>query len=75
MKGFASQTFDLKNSSLRISTNTDKLKSLEHDMEQTRKNIRELEKYRDQHQRYEKKRHNYVVTLNNQTRKIANNSK
>ena len=33
MKGFAIQTFDLKNSSLRISTHSDKLKAIEHDLE------------------------------------------
>jgi len=32
MKGFSLQAFDLKNSSLRISTNGDKLKSLEHEL-------------------------------------------
>lgn len=30
MKGFASQTFDLKNSNFRISTHNDKLRSIEH---------------------------------------------
>jgi hypothetical protein len=32
MKGFAVQTFDLKNSSLRINANADKLKNIEHDL-------------------------------------------
>jgi hypothetical protein len=33
MKGFAGQAFDLKNSSIRINAHSDKLKSIEHDME------------------------------------------
>lgn len=47
MKGFASQSFDLKNSSLRVSTHTDKLRNIEQELEETRKSIRELEKFRD----------------------------
>jgi predicted transcriptional regulator len=71
MKGFSMQTFDLKNSSLRISTHADKLKAIEHELEEARKGMRELEKYRDEHHRAETKRHTYVVNLNSQTRKLA----
>jgi hypothetical protein len=75
MKGFALQSMDLKNSSLRIGTHSDKLRSLEDELELTRKNIRELEKYRDEHDRNELKRHSYVVTLNTKVRRIANPTK
>lgn len=40
MKGFALQSLDLKNSSLRINSHTDKYRQLQMELDQTRKNIR-----------------------------------
>lgn len=40
MKGFSLQSFDLKNSSLRINTHQDKLKQMEDELDKTRKHIR-----------------------------------
>jgi hypothetical protein len=46
------------------------LKEIEHELELTKKNVRELELARDELDRVSGKRHSYVVSLNNQTRKI-----
>lgn len=43
-------------------------------MEVTRKSIREMERYRDEHDRNEIKRQMYFVNLNSQTRKIGKES-
>ncbi len=72
MKGFATQALDLKQSALRVETHEGKLKQLEQELEQTRKNIREMEKVRDSHNRQEIKRHEYVVNLNSKTRALEN---
>lgn len=75
MKGFSLQNLDLKNSSFRINTHHDKLRQMEEELDKTRKHIRELEKFRDQHDRVELKRHNYVITINTKARQIGNSSK
>ena len=71
MKGFATQARDLNQSSLRISTHNQKLSNLQKELEQTKKNLRELEKARDGYDRKEVKRHSYVVGINSQTRRMG----
>lgn len=75
MKGFSLQSLDLKNSSLRINTHHDKLRQMEEELDKTRKHIRELEKFRDQHDRVEIKKHSYVITINSKARQINNSTK
>jgi hypothetical protein len=71
MKGFAIQSMDLKNSEFRITTHSDRLQALKAELELARKSIREMEKYRDEHDRNEIKRQVYFVNLSSQTRKIS----
>lgn len=70
MKGFASQTIDLKQSSLRIGVHHQKLEEIKKELEATRKHIREMEKYRDQHAKNDIKRHEYAVNINSITREF-----
>lgn len=75
MKQFSLQNLDLRNSSLRINTHHDKLRLMEEQLDKTRKHIRQLEKFRDQHDRAQIKRHSYVVTINSKARQIGNSGK